>query len=190
MRYLLLLLILAWVSKLQGVEQVPVLTHLKLVGLIFNQIKPLESSILVIRDQRLQRSYTIQGRQPIPETSYRLSQFGRNFILVTDGNKVFQINRMEQNQFKESVSESNTLDELESDAIIARSKLVWERLEGKAEEKGMTLFKPDALGQNTDAKEHCYSDDCDTNEAGDTSPDSNTESSEEIEQDNDIIEEY
>ena len=143
-----------------GVEKVPVLPSLKLVGVIVDQNSPLDKTILVIKDLRQMRTYTIRGKDIIPNSNFKLVQLGRNFILVSDGQKVFQVNQQEpQTRSAERYSEPSSVEDMDPDAIIARSNLAWERLEQKAKEKNLELFK-DRLSKQVREEEVTEDENC------------------------------
>ena len=145
-----------------GVEEVKVMPRLKLVGVILDQSEPLKNTVLVIKDVVRSQTYTILGSKTIPHTSFKLSGIGRNYILVSDGYKTMQINQVVQDTSMAAIAvEPNSLDELDSDAIIARSNLAWKRLEEKAKEKNIQLFermKPKGLIGSENVIERCEGD--------------------------------
>lgn len=123
-----------------AVEEVPVISRLELVGVIVDQNDPLKKSVLVIRDRRLQKTYTILAKDTIPNTEYEVKSIARNHIIVGEGDQVVQINQKERED-DSSIGETNVLDSLDSDAVISKSNLAWEKLEERAKKQNLEIFR-------------------------------------------------
>ncbi|SMF40713.1 hypothetical protein [Pseudobacteriovorax antillogorgiicola] len=170
----------------------PTLPGLKLVGLIVDQNQPLERSVLVLRDQRERKTYTLYGADYIPNTNLRLVELGRNFIVVSDGSQDFQITQLEGPAEDTNVAVSpNTLDDIEPDEILVKTNLAWERLEDKAKRKPLDIFKPvpkDAFPNR--AESSCDNPPCEPVEQEYESLSQESESVPEDSQEFDMVQEY
>ncbi len=159
-----LVLIFFAYSKMLLAKDGDPLPYLKLVGVIVHDQNILEKSILVIKDMRNQKTLTIVGQATIPGTSFVFKGLFRDHIMVSNGIESRRINYIEKQNYKETIAEVNQLDQLDADAIVAKTNLTWEKLEQRAETLGLDILHQNSLERERD--EGCV-EDCEENQPDD-----------------------
>lgn len=102
---------------------------------------PLDKSILVLKNIHENMTFTVVGQAKIPGSDYVFKGSFRNHILIGDDKNTFRVDYVPRPKQKESPPESLPVDELDANAIIAKTNLAWEKLEARAESLGLDMLK-------------------------------------------------